>query len=44
MREVTITEDEYYGGHWIITEKRSYYFPAGTTLEMAYNMVTDERR
>ena len=43
MTEITITEDEYYGGHWVIINHRSYYFSKGTSLEMVFNIITDER-
>lgn len=41
--EISICEDEYYGGHWLITHHRSYYFTAGTSLEFVFNILTDER-
>lgn len=43
MNVVSICEDEYYGGHWVITDYRSYYFTAGTSLEIVFNILTDER-
>ena len=43
MREISIVEDEYYGGHWITTEHRSYYFTLGTSLEFVFNILTNER-
>ena len=43
MNEISICEDEYYGGHWVITDHRSYYFTAGTSLEFVFNILTDER-
>ena len=43
MREINIVEDEYYGGHWVITDYRSYYFASGTSLEFVFNILTDER-
>jgi len=43
MQEICIVEDEYYGGHWVITNSRSYYFTQGTSLEFVFNILTDER-
>ena len=43
MDEVSIFEDEYYGGHWVTTNHRSYYFTAGTSLEFVFNILTDRR-
>ena len=42
MQEISIVEDEYYGGHWVTTNHRSYYFSSGTSLEFAFNILTDE--
>ena len=43
MQEISIVEDEYYGGHWVTTNHRSYYFSSGTSLEFVFNILTDER-
>lgn len=43
MTEIVITEDEYYGGHWVTTNHHSYYFSKGTSLEMVFSIITDER-
>ena len=42
MREITILPDERYGGHWIETERRTYYFSQGTTLAQVFEMMEDE--
>ena len=42
MREITILPDEQYGGHWIETETRTYYFSQGTTLAQVFEMMVDE--
>lgn len=41
--EITIQSDEQYGGHWITTPKRTYYFPDGTTLTQIFDMIEDEK-
>lgn len=43
MDEISICEDEYYGGHWVTTHHRSHYFTVGTSLEFVFNILTDER-
>ena len=42
MREITILPDEQYGGHWIETETRTYYFSQDTTLAQVFEMMEDE--
>lgn len=44
MQNVAIVKDEYYEGHWVTVKNRSYYFPSGVSLEMAYNMLSHERQ
>nr|DAQ29322.1 MAG TPA: hypothetical protein [Caudoviricetes sp.]DAW74944.1 MAG TPA: hypothetical protein [Caudoviricetes sp.] len=40
--EITIQPDEQYGGHWITTSNRTYYFSDGTTLTQIFNMIEGE--
>jgi hypothetical protein len=42
MREITIRPDEQYGGHWIMTDTKTYYFLQGTTLTQVFDMLEDE--
>lgn len=42
MREITILPDEQYGGHWIETDRATYYFSQGTTLAQVFEMMEDE--
>lgn len=43
MREITILPDEQYGGHWIETDRATYYFSQGTTLAQVFDMMENER-
>ena len=43
MREITILPDEQYGGHWIETDRATYYFSQGTTLAQVFDMMASER-
>ena len=43
MREITILLDEQYGGHWIETDRATYYFSQGTTLAQVFDMMENER-
>ena len=43
MREITILPDEQYGGHWIETDRATYYFSQGTTLAQVFDMMANER-
>ena len=42
MREITILPDEQYGGHWIETDRATYYFSQGTTLAQVFDMMANE--
>lgn len=43
MREIVILPDEQYGGHWIESGTKVYYFSQGTTLTQVFDtMVEDE--
>ena len=42
MKEITIRPDEQYGGHWIETNTKTYYFSQGTTLTQVFDMMEDE--
>lgn len=42
MKQITILPDEQYGGHWIETEARTYYFSQGTTLAQVFEIMEDE--
>ena len=39
MREITILPDEQYGGHWIETDRATYYFSQGTTLAHVFDII-----
>lgn len=43
MREITILPDEQYGGHWVETDRATYYFSQGTTLAQVFDMMANER-
>lgn len=42
MREIIILPDEQYGGHWIETDRATYYFSQGTTLAQVFDMMENE--
>ena len=42
MREITILPDEQYGGHWIETDRATYYFSQGTTLAQVFDMLAED--
>ena len=42
MKSITIIPDERYGGHWIETDTKTYYFLQGTTLTQVFDMIEDE--
>ena len=42
MKEITIRPDDQYGGHWIETDTKTYYFSQGTTLTQVFDMMEDE--
>ena len=42
MREIIIRPDEQYGGHWIESESKTYYFPQGTTLVQVFDTMVNE--
>ena len=42
MQEITILPDEQYGGHWIETETRTYYFSQGTTITQVFDMLAGD--
>lgn len=42
MKSITIFSDECYGGHWIETDTKTYYFSQGTTLTQVFDMMEDE--
>lgn len=42
MKEITILPDELYGGHWIETDTKTYYFSQGTTLTQVFNMMAED--
>lgn len=42
MREITILPDEQYGGHWIETDTKTYYFSQGTTLTQVFDMLAED--
>lgn len=42
MREITILPDSQYGGHWVETELKTYYFSAGTTFAQVFDMMAAE--
>lgn len=42
MKSITILSDEQYGGHWIETDTKTYYFSAGTTLAQVFDMIANE--
>lgn len=42
MKEITIHSDEQYGGYWIETDTKTYYFSQNTTLTQVFDMLVDE--
>ena len=42
MKEITILPDEQYGGHWIETDTKTYYFSQGTTLTQVFDMMEED--
>ena len=42
VKEITIHSDEQYGGHWIETDTKTYYFSQNTTLTQVFDMLVDE--
>ena len=42
MREITILPDEQYGGHWIETDTKTYYFSQATTLTQVFDMLAED--
>nr|DAR83796.1 MAG TPA: hypothetical protein [Caudoviricetes sp.] len=42
MKEITILPDEQYGGHWIETDTKTYYFSQGTTLTQVFDMMAED--
>ena len=42
MKEITICPDELYGGHWIETESKTYYFSQDTTLTQVFDTLEDK--
>lgn len=42
MREITILPDEQYGGHWVETDTKAYYFSQGTTLTQVFDMLAED--
>ena len=42
MKEITILPDEHYGGHWIETDTKTYYFSQGTTLIQVFDMLAED--
>lgn len=42
MKSITIFPDERYGGHWIETDTKTYYFSQNTTLAQVFDMMENE--
>lgn len=42
MKSISIFFDEQYGGHWIETDRGTYYFSQGTTLAQVFDMMVNE--
>lgn len=42
MKQITILSDEQYGGHWIETDTKTYYFSQGTTLTQVFDMMAED--
>lgn len=42
MREIVILPDEQYGGHWIETDTKTYYFSQDTTLIQVFDMIAED--
>lgn len=42
VKEITIHSDEQYGGHWIETDTKTYYFSQNTTLTQVFDMLAED--